>query len=278
MWDDVEAFLEDAPEPFFLWVLLIDTHHPYYAPADHHEWPQPGIRRTYATNYVMRRHPGLVGERRPSVVNAYDNTIRYADAFLERLDETLEREGYGDDPLIVHSDHGDELGEHAPEPYGHRPLMYDTVTRVPLVMKNVGETGRVEGPNTLLDLSSTILDLVGSDVRPGDRPSLLGEECDHDHVVVQNRVDEDEWMVAVVGDGWKLLHHPGQDSVAFYRPSDPFEKDDRWGDHPDHLESALEERLAELSRLVGDASDENEDDERVDADVQERLADLGYLN
>jgi arylsulfatase A-like enzyme len=257
-------------------VLLIDTHHPYYAPEEHHHWPQPGIRRTYATNYVMRRYPNLVGKRRASVVNAYDNTIRYADAFLERLDGILEREGYGDDPLIVHSDHGDELGEHAPEPYGHRPLMYDTVTRVPFVMKNVGESGRVEGPNTLLDLSSTVLNLAGSDQRPDDRPSLLAaDERAHDHVIVQNHVGPEEWMVAVVGDGWKLVHHPDEPEAAYYRPDDSFEQEDRWGDHPDELEAALEQRLEVLSALSG--TDDGTDPEDVEGDVQERLADLGYL-
>jgi arylsulfatase A-like enzyme len=279
MWDDIEGFVEEAPEPFFLWVLLIDTHHPYYAPEDYHEWPQPGIRWTYGTNYVMRRYPSLVGERRPSVVNAYDNTLRYADAFLRRLDETLEREGYGDASMVVHSDHGDEFGEHAPEPYGHRPLMYDTVTRVPLVMKNVGETGRVEGPNTLLDVASTLLDLAGSDVRPGDRPSLLGDERPgHDHVVVQNRVDEDEWMVGVVGEAWKLIHHPGEDPAAYYRPDDPFEQHDRWGEHPEALEAALQRRMDELAALAEEGTDDEGPGEETDGDVQERLADLGYLN
>ncbi len=304
MWDDVAAFVEEAPEPFFLWVLLIDTHHPYYAPSEHHEWPQPGLRRVYAWNYVMRRYPKLAGERRQGVVNAYDNTIRYADAFLERLVGKLEAEGYGDAPLIVHSDHGDELGEHVPRPYGHRPLMYDTVTRVPLVMANVdgadlvddadgigdagsdgrdrqvgrpatgdGGTIRIPGPNTLLDLSSTILDVAGSDERPGGRPSLLDGRT-HDHVVVQNRVGEQEWMVAVVGPEWKLLSHPDEGREAYYRPDDPYEQDDRWGDHPDALEAQLDERLSTLRSL---RFDDEEPGRTADGDVQERLADLGYL-
>ncbi|MXR20232.1 sulfatase-like hydrolase/transferase [Halobacterium bonnevillei] len=64
MWDDIAKFVEEAPEPFFLWVLLIDTHHPYYPPPKYHEWEQPGVRSTYAWNYAMRRYRGLVGERR----------------------------------------------------------------------------------------------------------------------------------------------------------------------------------------------------------------------
>jgi hypothetical protein len=31
MWADIEAFSSSAPELLFLWVMLIDTHQPYYA-------------------------------------------------------------------------------------------------------------------------------------------------------------------------------------------------------------------------------------------------------
>lgn len=100
-----------------------------------------GVHRTYASDYLMRRYRGVIGERRPSIVNVYDYKIRYADKFLSKLRATFAAEGYANAPIMPHSDHGDELGEHAN--YGHRPLMYDTLTCVPLVMQSVGETGRV---------------------------------------------------------------------------------------------------------------------------------------
>lgn len=283
LWDGVESFLAEAPEPFFLWVLLIDTHHPYYAPEAYHEWSQPGVRETYAWNYLMRRRGDLVGERREGIVNAYDNTIRYADAFLDRLRTTLDERGYSDDPLIVHSDHGDEFGEHAN--YGHRPLMYDTLTRVPLVLENVGERGRVEGPTSLLDLGSTVLDLAGSDARPGGRPSLLGEErADREWVTVQNLMPGDERMAAAVGENWKALYHPAGDWgakafpaeswEAYDRARDPLEKENRWGEHPAALEDALIDQLESdvIAAAEGDA-----DDQDLDEATEERLRELGYI-
>ncbi|WP_229380257.1 sulfatase-like hydrolase/transferase [Haloterrigena salifodinae] len=281
MWDDIAEFVEEAPEPFFLWVLLIDTHHPYYPPPNHHEWKQPGIRSTYAWNYAMRRYRGLVGNRRQSIVNAYDNTLRYADAFVDRIRQKLETEGYGSDPLVVHSDHGDEFGEHAN--YGHRPLMYDTVTRVPLIMENVGETGRVDGPTSLLGLGGTILDLAGSDERPGGQPSLLGDERDdREYVTVQNVMGDSERMAAVVSDEWKLLHHPGgnwgakefpeESWEAYYRPDDPMEKDNRWGEHPPELEEAL---MEQLNTEIHDIDSGNVDG--IDEETEERLRELGYI-
>lgn len=282
MWADIAEFVEEAPEPFFLWVLLIDTHHPYYPPAAYQKWDQPGIRSTYARNYLMRRHRNLVGRRRQSIINAYDNTIRYADAFVDRLREKLAAEGYGADPLIVHSDHGDEFGEHAN--YGHRPLMYDTLTRVPLVMENIGEQGRVEGPTSLLDLGSTILDLAGSETRPGGRPSLLGNErVDRDAVTVQNIMEDGERMAAAVGNEWKVLYHPSGDWgarrfsqeswEAYNRKDDPMEEDNQWGEHPRDLEQVLRNQLdAELGAIdSGNASD-------LDDETEERLRELGYID
>lgn len=280
LWGDVEAFLDEAPQPFFLWVLLIDTHHPWYAPPEYHEWPQPGIRQTYAWNYFMRRHRRLVGERRDGIVNAYDNTIRYADAFLEKLRDALAERGYDNDPLIVHSDHGDELGEHAN--YGHRPLMYDTVTRVPLVMANVGETGRVSGPTSLLDLGSTVLDLAGSGERLCGRPSLLGgERADREFVTVQNLLTNGNRCAAAVGEQWKVLYHPEGDWgarefaeeswEAYHRPTDPMEHENRWGEHPGELEEALSNQLDD------DVDSVSAGDGDLDDSTEERLRELGYI-
>lgn len=280
MWASIESFVKEAPEPFFLWVLLIDTHHPYYPPVEYQKWPQPGVRSTYAWNYAMRRYRTLVGERRENIINSYDNTIRYADRFVDQLRDLLEAEGHGEAPFIVHSDHGDEFGEHAN--YGHRPLMYDTVTRVPLVMENVGETGHIHGPTSLLDLGSTILDLAGSDERPGNRPSLLGDErVDRDTVTVQNVMEDGNRMATVVGEEWKVIYHPEGDWgakefpeeswEAYYRADDPMERDNRWGEHPDELEEAL------IQRLDIESTEISSGDENLDEATEERLRELGYI-
>lgn len=280
LWDGVNAFIKDAPEPFFLWVLLIDTHHPYFAPPEYHEWQQPSLREMYIWNYIMRRSRRVTGERRAGIVNAYDNTIRYADKFLENLLFALERNGYGDAPTIVHSDHGDEFGEHSN--YGHRPLMYDTLTKVPLVMQNVYETGRITGPTSLLDLGSTILDLAESDMRLNDRPSLLdNERSGREYITIQNIMEDNKKMAAVVSDEWKVLYHPRGNWgakpfpepswEAYHKPSDPNEQDDRWGEHPEHLEAKLRDQLSkEIPRVSAGT-------ENMSARTEERLRELGYI-
>jgi arylsulfatase len=273
MWDQISDFLAEAPEPWFLWVLLVDTHHPWCAPPEYREWNQPGFRGAHAWNYVMRRYPERVGRRREAIVNAYDNELRHADAFLQRLDECLDESGY-DPALLVHSDHGDELGEHGE--YGHSSQrMYDTLTRVPLVMRNVGETGRVEGPTSLLDLGSTVLDVAGADERLAGRPSLLGDERpDREAVFVENRTADGNARAAAISAEWKVLLHPATGWEAYHRPSDPLESDDRFGEHPDALEAALREHLAEREGIAVTGTAEADDM----TDVQERLTNLGYID
>ena len=278
MWDEISEFVENAPEPWFLWVLLIDTHHPYFVPNEFQEWPQPGIRMTYAWNYVMRRHRNIAGERRQSIVNAYDNTLRYADEFVSRLEEKLDQEGYGDTPMIIHSDHGDEMGEHAS--YGHRPLMYDTVTRVPLVMKNIGESGVRKGPHSLMDLGNGILEIANIDERLGEGESILTHS--RDCVSVQNLLGSEFGRTAgVVGPEWKVLFHPegdwghGREFIggsweAYKNTGDPMEKNNRWGEHPENLET-------ELQQLLDSPTKKLEGDRQMDSSTKSRLRELGYI-
>jgi arylsulfatase len=160
--------------------------------------------------------------------------------------------------------------------------MYDSVTRVPLTMWNVGETGRVEGPNTLLDLGNTVLDLAESDIRMGTGASLLGDErIDRDAVTVQNLLGDIGRTAATVSEDWKVLFHPEgdwgakefeEDSWEAYRVADDsLEKKDRWGDHPRWLEERLRDQLAtEPGKVI-------EGDAEMSGEVQERLSELGYL-
>lgn len=278
LWPDIKSFVSDAPEPWFLWVLLVDTHHPWFPPETYRRWDQPGFRKTHALNYAMRRWPDRVGVRNPKIVNAYDNELRHADAFLARFERLLRRTGSEGVPVIVHSDHGDELGEHGD--YGHAPAMWDTVTRVPLIMWNVGEVGRVSGPHTLLDLGSTVLQLAGADERLGGRPGLLGDErVDREHVFVENRtVDGDARRAVVAADGWKAVHIPDgtkrHHREAYHRPTDPREQVDRVEEvpveHLDALDQFEQDRTG--SRVL-----ESDADEPLSPEAHDRLAELGYL-
>lgn len=272
LWADIAEFVETAPEPWFLWVLSVDTHHPWYAPKKYQEWDQPGFRKSHLWNWLMRYHHELAGERHPEIVNAYNNELRHADAFLEALNELLESTGNDDVPFILHSDHGDDLGEHGR--YGHAPMMYDTVVRVPLIMRNVGRTGRITRPITHLDLPNTVLRLAGSGKRLESDHTLIDNPREEEFVIIENMTDDGDLMAAATDGKWKVLYHPESGWEAYHQPSDRFEQNNRLGDHPQDLKRAVvRHRQNRLPNHPGGSSDE--EDESDLRDVRENLANLG---
>jgi len=145
-----------ANRPFYLWVHLYDPHHPYEPPEEY--------RRKAPTPYA--------GE------------VMYADAQVGRLLDALDALGLRKTTAVVLlSDHGESLGEHA-EPT-HGIFLYGASLDVPLIVSppigaSIGAPAlsmagrRVRGVARLVDVTPTVLDLVGLPVPPGlDGVSLL---------------------------------------------------------------------------------------------------------
>ncbi len=145
-----------AEHPFYLWVHLYDPHDPYVA-----------------TDEYRRRAP-----------TAYAGEVMYADAQVARLLAALDTLGLRRNTLIVLlSDHGESLGEHG-EPT-HGIFLYGATLDVPLIIApppgaTLGSPAltlagrRVGGLARLVDVTPTVLDLVGLPVPSGlDGVSLL---------------------------------------------------------------------------------------------------------
>ena len=96
-----------SAKPRFMWLHLYDPHDPYQPPAP------------YAAVYKS---------------HLYDGEIAYADHALGQLLALLDRQGrYDNSLIIVMSDHGEGLGEHGEDTHGI--FLYDSTTRVPLIVK-----------------------------------------------------------------------------------------------------------------------------------------------
>jgi tetratricopeptide (TPR) repeat protein len=133
--DAALAWLESAPERFFLWLHLYDPHAPYEPPEPH---------------------------RTRQLGRPYDGEIAYADAELGRLLAALDaRFPDGRTLVAVTADHGESLGEHG-EPT-HAFSVYDATQRVPLLLAGPGvPQGAVdERLVRLADLAPTLLALTG---------------------------------------------------------------------------------------------------------------------
>jgi arylsulfatase A-like enzyme/Flp pilus assembly protein TadD len=142
--------------PFYLWVHLYDPHDPYAPPEEY-----------------RRRAP-----------TPYAGEVLYADSQLVRLLDALDAMGLRQRTVVVYvSDHGEALGDHGEATHGI--FLYGATLDVPMIIAPPSGTARgpasllpaglrVRGLARLVDVTPTVLDLVGLPVPEGlDGASLL---------------------------------------------------------------------------------------------------------
>ncbi|MCB9678600.1 MAG: sulfatase-like hydrolase/transferase [Alphaproteobacteria bacterium] len=241
--DDLLSWLEttDLAKPRFVWAHLYDPHYPFFPPL---EWRQKVPDRPY------------------------DAELAWMDSEIARLVGAFDAEKT---VFVVVGDHGEGLGEHSE--VAHGLFLYDATQRVPLIMAGPGiEAGVIDEPVGLVDVSPTLLSLVGlpalegidGRVAPGDPAKPLYMETYQltqrfglaSHVGV---VDGDEKLIAVP--------HP-----ELYVASDRAEAENLAGTRP--------ERVAALQGVL-DAfgyAPPSGDDLEVDPEVAGQLEALGYTD
>lgn len=139
-YDIILERVERAPEPYFLWVFLLDTHQPYIVPReDRHESSALGMY--YASFRELATNGSLPDWVKTRLRRAYDDSIRSIDRFLDRL---LEDTADDDPVIVVHSDHGEAFGEHGT--FGHEQQLYEENIHVPFVVHNVPATAHIPDP------------------------------------------------------------------------------------------------------------------------------------
>jgi arylsulfatase A-like enzyme len=165
---------ENGRDDFFLWLHLMDTHHPHYPPQHalaaigmsamsvarerflNSFWHRSGIRRSRLRRYV------------PEMIGLYDASIRWVDEQLARLAKMLQELKRWDDTIfVVTADHGEEFLEHG-DRY-HSPLTpIEQLIRVPLLM-HIGNNQSLRDqhrPLSLIHLAPTLLDAMGVSAPP----------------------------------------------------------------------------------------------------------------
>lgn len=147
----VDRHRTDAP--LYLQVLYVDPHYPYDPP----QWALDALG---------------------SSSTRYEAEIRQADAGVRALLDGLANRGIGEQALIlITSDHGEGLDDHAglPRSQAHGYTLYDSVTRVPLVMRHpsLPAGAVVSALSSHVDVLPTVLDLLGLDGPLGAGSSLV---------------------------------------------------------------------------------------------------------
>lgn len=309
-----------AADPFFAFLNCKTAHYPYNPPRSFKSEYCPDlerpryefIERLYeAADAQAQRHPDVDIEncRRNPVVfmtdthslskqglegvkSWYDGCIRYLDHRIGQLVESLRASGTLDDTyLIITADHGEMFGEKGL--MAHRFSLYDTLLRVPLVIRppGGGDGRRLEKPVSLIDLFATILETAGTP-RP-DRPhsrNLLpfDNEGEQEHLFAEvgqgsyetpTEVDSTYEpapkhagpLQSVRDERFKLIVGPEHTELYDWR-EDPGEQDD--------LSDSRPETVAELSAVLeaetGDMTAEATSEDQVSDSVEEALEHLGY--
>jgi len=232
--DDAIAWADDADDPYFLWLFLVDVHMPYL--------PVSGVRsqtrpETYAANlwlYLNGHEAGpLESLARPRLVRAYEDTIRYTDDLFDRFLADLP----GDPLVAFHADHGEAFGEGGV--YGHGPTLSEEQVHVPLFVAN-GPTGRVERPFSLRRLPDLLLALGTGE---GDVADLTGP-----YATTRNR----DPKFALRGSDWKYVDDDGEPHLSDLESGAQLAVD---GDGPAGREPMEGERLSTDGPLPALADD-----------------------
>lgn len=283
----LETFaLRDPDRPFFMTLSLEGPHPPLVVPERYYDmydpsgipepenWgPNPREPSFLADCYYrrLRREWSDDFDAWRKSVAVYWGYATYVDSLLGRFLDRLAEVGVLDDTLVVMvSDHGDMMGQHA---MTQKMCPYEEAVRVPCVIRWPGAIRpgtRCGADASLIDLAPTILAACGlHDVTsPGMEgrnllPLLQGEEDrqaqPRDCFMQYDMSDfQREWQGiadwrAIVRRPWKyVLHEDGQQEL-FHLEDDPRETDNR-ADNRDAQSTRTELREA-LLRWVEQTGD-----------------------
>ena len=251
--------------PWFAFVHTYQTHHPYLPPAGYLE--RIGASATRATTS-----------------DEYDAEIRYTDDVLGGLLAGLERLGLGARTVVVLlSDHGEQFGEHGLE--GHGNALWDTILRVPLIIRAPGRVPaaeRIDAPVGLIDVLPTILDLLGLPPYAQAQgrslvPLLRGGELPERTLFAEVASYTDQigaHVTARRGDVKWIIEKRTGSAFAFDVRRDPREEHDLSAQMPPEIPRQI---LEQFQRHCATLPVTLSGSPALDADERARLRALGYL-
>lgn len=176
--DKVHALFESLsphlPQPFFIWMNLMDPHSPYVSRDRDTPIAEAGITGV---------HHALNADISTTVLSdAYDDEIRFMDHHAGKMLDLLRSRGLLDNTIVIlTSDHGEEFDDHGVEIHHpsttirgryHGHSLYSELLHVPLIIRfprQIPQGLRIEALARHVDILPTILDLVAIEPRdPGE--------------------------------------------------------------------------------------------------------------
>jgi arylsulfatase A-like enzyme len=236
--DEALDWLEKAPssEPFFLWLAVGTVHWPYG------QWDFPGkeeytgwlknengiqwgdgLRKIYDGKVWSLKNPGevigvITDEDDKFIQDSYDSGITVTDEFLGEFFDKLEKEGLSENTIVIlHSEHGEDLGEHGY--YSHHDI-YDTGVHVPLIIY-VPNTKpmRISEQISSTDILPTLLDYLNIGIPPqldgiSFRPVMSGGPQENDRMVFTTRTPFFQAVLSTLAEG-DIEHGTVSDQLTY---------------------------------------------------------------
>ena len=259
-YDNILNWMDKTTKPFFLWVFLLDTHFPYMTPRKYRKWTN--IFDMYYLNWklykvLFENNIEFSEKQRKKIINAYDNSIYYADNFLKNLIKDVTDH---DPIIIVHSDHGEAFGERGM--YGHSyPYLYEENIHVPLVIWNADIKEKIRKPTSLLNLYLTIIGLADGKylnelpLIRNDNKVVLSKDIGWKPAKGINWKGPDKSYAIIMGK-WKyirMIYNNNIKEELYDLGSDPNEQNNLINEHP--------KLLKEMRKIV---------DARVNYEIEEK--------
>ncbi len=267
----VEWLRAHRTEPFVLWFHNWETHMPYdILHAERKEW-------LAAKEEIIEGIQSDSASALEHLRQAYcDSVERSSEVMFAGFLEELEALGLRDDTAVVFlSDHGESWGERFENKedvkgtfHMHGATLHDEIVEVPLIVSAPElAPGVVRSQVSLVDLTPTLLQLLGAPGVEADGTSLLDES---ERPALIAGTDKGALsQLAIREPPWKLILHVESGEEEAYRLDlDPRELHPR-DDAPPELRERLFAELESAERRELSAEEEEL--------VTGRLRDLGYL-
>jgi len=283
----LDATPDDAP--VFAWTHLNDLH----APLHPGRVREGGLLGTPSDVTQFRWDLARVANRyEPNYAAMYASTLRYVDAQVERLVDSLRTNGMWDETvLIVTADHGEAL--HDRGVYGHasgqdryafdpkRDYMFEELLHVPLLIREPdGEGQRVRSPVSLTWLHELVAEVTG--LEPGDFPRYSERESnldpETDALVVADAISPDgHTIVTRRGRLKRISECAGGERGSLNGAPLVFDLEVDPGERTSLAERESVPALAEAAEAVFTPPDRLRPvDGEIDAETKELLGQLGY--
>jgi arylsulfatase A-like enzyme len=158
---------QEPPRPFFVYIHAVDTHFPHHLAPPYDRWLDPQYDRSRldvaAGGQHLLRPTGYEDQDKEYLRGLHDGSILFADTQIGRmLDKLAEKDLLENTLIVIHSDHGEALGEDGHTMSHAQAGSADQVIQTPMILSGPGVSPgvRVRQMTGNVDIAPTFVDLL----------------------------------------------------------------------------------------------------------------------